>query len=53
MVRQCLFKIVHVAHNVYCGLLLLQVAGWSIGFYSQWLDDHTSEEEKLALIRQV
>ncbi|XP_022783449.1 conserved oligomeric Golgi complex subunit 5-like isoform X1 [Stylophora pistillata] len=28
-----------------------EVAGWSLGFYSQWLDNHTSEEEKLALIR--
>lgn len=28
-----------------------EVAGWSLGFYSQWLDEHTSEEEKLALIR--
>ncbi|KAL9959850.1 hypothetical protein ACROYT_G033211 [Oculina patagonica] len=28
-----------------------EVAGWTLGFYSQWLDEHTSEEEKLALIR--
>ncbi|KAK2555597.1 Conserved oligomeric Golgi complex subunit 5 [Acropora cervicornis] len=28
-----------------------EVAGWSLSFYSQWLDEHESEEEKLALIR--
>jgi len=28
-----------------------EVAGWSLSFYSQWLDEHTSEEERLALIR--
>ncbi|XP_044182352.1 conserved oligomeric Golgi complex subunit 5-like [Acropora millepora] len=28
-----------------------EVAGWSLSFYSHWLDEHESEEEKLALIR--
>lgn len=28
-----------------------EVAGWSLSFYCQWLDEHESEEEKLALIR--
>ncbi|KAM7439206.1 Conserved oligomeric Golgi complex subunit [Porites harrisoni] len=28
-----------------------EVAGWSLSYYSQWLDEHSSEEEKLALIR--
>ena len=32
-------------------LICRKVAGWSLGFYSQWLDEHTSEEEKLALIK--
>ncbi|XP_068713905.1 conserved oligomeric Golgi complex subunit 5-like [Montipora foliosa] len=28
-----------------------EVAGWSLSYYSQWLDEHVSEEEKLALIK--
>ncbi|XP_023219399.1 conserved oligomeric Golgi complex subunit 5-like [Centruroides sculpturatus] len=28
-----------------------EVAGWSIEYYSKWLDEHMSEKERLALIR--
>ncbi|XP_048587951.1 conserved oligomeric Golgi complex subunit 5 isoform X2 [Nematostella vectensis] len=28
-----------------------EVAGWTLSFYSNWLDDHKSEGERLALIR--
>ena len=31
--------------------LLLQVAGWSLSYYSKWLDEQPSEQERLALIR--
>lgn len=27
-----------------------EVAGWSLSYYSQWLDEHESERERLALI---
>lgn len=30
---------------------LYQRAEWSIARYSQWLDDHPSEKDRLALIR--
>ncbi|XP_033119679.1 conserved oligomeric Golgi complex subunit 5-like [Anneissia japonica] len=28
-----------------------ELAGWSVSRYSQWLDEHTSEKERLALLR--
>ncbi|XP_071960171.1 conserved oligomeric Golgi complex subunit 5-like [Antedon mediterranea] len=28
-----------------------ELAGWSVSRYSQWLDEHTSENERLALLR--
>jgi hypothetical protein len=32
-------------------LLFIQVKGWSLNYYSQWLDEHESEKERMTLIR--
>ena len=33
--------------------ILMQIAAWSTTRYSQWLSDHVSQKERLALIRSV
>ena len=32
---------------------MLQIHRWSIEEFSQWLDNHTSEEERLAAVKCV
>ena len=39
-------------HLLLC-VIMLQIHRWSIQEFSQWLDKHTSEEERLAAVKFV